>query len=276
MITKNIEYIKPSSVEEAYNVFKEIMDEGLTPIYYSGGTEVSTFMRKDKVDADAIIDIKSIPLLGSISKNDEEYFLGSAVSLNKIIDLNIYPIISSVLKTIADRTTRNHITLGGNICGRLAFREAILPFMLIPNSSVKIYSEGVIKTIPLNDIFISRLKLGKGDLFLGITFPDLPLVDSYVNIRRTKSGEIDYPLLHLVVKKSSENKISIACSGFHAFPYLYEQIEHKGANLEELSNNILDSMTQKIKSDTLGSADYRLDMMKIALYDSLEKLEVII
>lgn len=275
MITSNIEYIRPNSIEEAYEVYHEIIEEERIPIYYSGGTEITTFMSKGKIKAEALIDIKSIPYLCNIEPRKDTFFIGSAVNLNVIVDKKVNPIISSVLSTIADKTTRNHITLGGNICGRLAFREAILPFMLIPDTKVEILSKQGIQTIPVNDIFNSRLKLNKGDLFLGVSIPNYQLSDEYFSVRKTRSGDIDYPLLHIVVKKNSENEISIACSGYHAFPYNYDNIPFKGKTLEDISDSLVENMTQKIKSDLLGSSDYRKDMMRISICSALKELEVI-
>ncbi|MFH2114623.1 MAG: FAD binding domain-containing protein [Spirochaetota bacterium] len=53
--------------------------------------------------------------------------LGAALPLSTFEDWPGFPLLSSTIKGVADRTVRNRLTLGGNIAGMLPYREALAP-----------------------------------------------------------------------------------------------------------------------------------------------------
>ena len=61
MIPYDFEYYKPSSIQEALNLFVELNKTGRKPVYFSGGTEIITLGRLNLVTGDAVIDLKEIP-----------------------------------------------------------------------------------------------------------------------------------------------------------------------------------------------------------------------
>ena len=70
MISYDFEYYKPKTYEEAIELFKLKTEEGKKPIYYSGGTEVVTFARKNTVKTGAVIDLKSIEETNIFSEDE--------------------------------------------------------------------------------------------------------------------------------------------------------------------------------------------------------------
>ncbi len=93
-------------------------------------------------------------------------------------------------------------------------------------------------------------------------------------IRKTKSGKIDYPLIHVMMSKE-DNRLSIATSGYGSFPECVEDISLSGVEPTNLVDFLLDQLTDKVKSDGLGSAEYRKNLMQIALRDILKQWEVL-
>lgn len=274
MISNEVEYIKPETLEEAREIYNQRVNSGLSVVYYSGGTEINTFTRKQKMQPDVLIDLKSLGLLKSIKEEKNHIIIGSCVNLNQIIERNIHPIFEKCLDVIADHTTRNHITFGGNICGRLPYREAVLPLLLMHNTLGVIQTQdGTVKKT-FNEIFKNRLILNKGDFLVAIEFEKDDLPKLFSTIRRTKSGKIDYPLIHLV-GVINNNKMSFATSGYKAFPEAFLEIDVPQKNDTEVINKILENMSSNIKSDGLGNSDYRENLMALAFSEILNKWGII-
>jgi CO/xanthine dehydrogenase FAD-binding subunit len=84
-----------------------------------------------------VIDIKEISECRSAARQGEQVVLGAALSLNEVVDSKLFPLLSATCRRIADHTVRNRLTLGGNICGRLPYREAGLP-LLVAGAQVEI------------------------------------------------------------------------------------------------------------------------------------------
>ena len=106
-------------------------------MFYSGGTEFITFARVNKLRADAVIDIKGIPECNVLEIHGDQLVIGAAVSLNKITDSKLFPLLGQTVKQIADHTSRNKITIGGNMNSKLIYKESVLPLLLV-DAKVKI------------------------------------------------------------------------------------------------------------------------------------------
>jgi len=172
MIPFEVSFRRAETVDEAVLSWVEASHAGLTALYYGGGTEIVTLARDTKRQADVLIDYKRIPdtqICGTNGGAEETWRVGSAVRLNTVIDTPGTGLIAHCFSGVADRTVRNSITVGGNICGMLAYREGVLPFLLLDGAVTYAYPEnGAVKidTQPVNDLFRKKLRLPKGGLAL--------------------------------------------------------------------------------------------------------------
>src|SRR4051812_19847217 len=127
MLPFNFRYFKPNSAQEAAGLFERIRKEDETPYYFSGGTELITLGRIGLDYADAVIDLKELPGYKGTFANEQYIFIGGGTTLTSISEHPAFPLLSKTVGEIADRTARNKITLAGNICGKIFYREAVLP-----------------------------------------------------------------------------------------------------------------------------------------------------
>lgn len=276
MIANNFKYYKPDTIEEAIEAYFLEDRANKRPIFYAGGTEVVTFARKNTIEFDAVIDIKGIRECNTFHEDEENYFFGSGLSLNDIIEGNYFPLLSSVSRPIADHTVRNKLTLGGNICGRLPYREAVLP-LLLSGAEVIIAGEEGISRVSINDVFDKRLKLQKGQLLIQIAvnkkYASLP----YVNIRREKQVKVDYPVLHIVLVKE-EGETRAAFSGVCAYPFMSEEINkiiNQRVTIDEKVKWIIEALPSAIKEDLLASKEYRGFLFQNTLKRALIDMEAV-
>jgi len=255
MISFDLIYIKPSTVNEAVDAYNLYESKGLTPLYLGGGTEIISFMRDNKIKADALIDLKGIDDLREIKVEDDEIYIGGGVTLNEIIDSNLFPLLSEVSKHIADHTIRNRLTIGGNIAGMLPYREAILPLLTLNSLLIIMGSDGL-KKVKINDIFSKRLNITKKEFIVGIKVKKEKTLIPWFFKRKERFNRVDYPIVSFVAVKEN-GKVNIAVSGAFDYPVKFEDV----LSLEDLENFIKVN-NLKFKDDQRASSSYREFLFK--------------
>lgn len=274
MIPFNFRYIIPETIKEAVQAWTNESEKGEIPVYYSGGTEIITLCRNMKIKPGAVIDIKKISECNIFSEGTVFQY-GAALSLNKIAEKTKLTILGKTLTGIADHTIRNKITLGGNIMGRLPYREAILPF-LIMDGKIDIASSKGLRTENISDFFDKRMILGNGELLVNLSLSNLSKEEKWFFRRKEKDGRIDYPIL-TVCFAGIPGKTKMAVSG--AFSYPLRSIE-----AETILNNVSlpakerayltsEQFNNLYRTDFRASAEYRKHLLKLAISEALEYME---
>lgn len=275
MIAYDFEYYRPESYMEAIELFNEKTKEGKAPIYYSGGTETVTYARKKLIDTGTVIDLKEIPECQVFSEEGDKIVYGAALSLNEIIEKTNFKLMAEVARKIADHTVRNRLSLGGNICGRLFYREAILPILVAEGKAVVAGKEGI-KKIPVLEFFDKRVNLKDGEILLQMEidkkYTDLP----FYNERKEKHGEIDYPLFHLVALKVDDS-FRFAFSGICAYPFRSFELEKilndKSQSFEARAQYAVENLPSSARNDMFASSDFRKYLFENAIVNALKELE---
>ncbi|WP_025026511.1 FAD binding domain-containing protein [Caldalkalibacillus mannanilyticus] len=275
MISFDFEYFKPTSIKEAIRLYHELDEQGKKPMYFSGGTELITLGRVNQLETKAVIDIKSIPECLVLKKDATRVTLGAVQSLNKIREQKLFPFLDKVIVEIADHTARNKITLGGNLCANIIYRETILP-LLLTNSQVVIASQTGIKELPITEVFNQTLKLEKGE-FLVQTITENKEIDlPSLSVKKRRQWDVGYPLI-TVAALLKKGKIKVAISGLCEFPFRDPQIEeclnNQQVSKESRIKEAMDQISHPILDDVHGSAEYRLFVLKNTLEDILDALE---
>ncbi|MBO0961189.1 FAD binding domain-containing protein [Neobacillus sp. MM2021_6] len=276
MIPFDFEYYKPETIAEAIQTYQDLRNQGKKVIYYSGGTEFITFSRINQMAADAIIDIKGIPECHVLEQQGDQFVIGSAVSLNKITESSIFPLLGQTVKQIADHTSRNKITIGGNINSRLIYREGILP-LLLSDAKVKLArSEGEL-VLPLTNILDKELKIGSGEFLVQILvkkgYGTLP----FASLKKTKITKVSYPVVSIAALVKDQ-RIRTAFSGVCEYPFRSDQVEaalnETSLSMAEKINKAVSLLPAQIIDDIQASREYRTFVLKNALHEIMDSLEV--
>lgn len=270
MISIDFDYYKPENINEAYELMRRLKTEKTNAVYYAGGTEVVSFIRKGTLKAKAVIDLKGIPEMSNMYTEEDWVFVGANVSLNKVADFKPLEPMKAIFNKIADRTIRNSLTIGGNICGKLAYREAVLP-LLASEAHVLIAGAEGISEKKLSECFDKMLKLSEGEFVYGFKIPRRDKMSIYS--RRIESDiPIDYPVIHLV-GKWEENRLFVGLSGFAGFP-LYKWIDKEQfAQWEQPKENLVKEFASLAKKDDRSGKEYRLHLLDYLIEDMLGGLE---
>jgi xanthine dehydrogenase molybdenum-binding subunit len=155
------------------------------------------------------------------------------------------------------------------------YREAVLP-LLLAESRVVIAGRNGLRTVPIVNVFRQRLFLERGGWLVQILTDRRMLQLPFFSVKKRKLDLIDYPLLTLAALKIGDF-IRVAFSGLTAYPF-------RSAELEDILNNrdlppeerielAIQKLPSPVLDDWLGSADYRLFVLKNTLVDMLAALE---
>ncbi len=271
MIPFNFEYVQPSTVQEAARLFHELALQGKQPLYYSGGTEIITMARINRLHTRAVIDIKNIPECHTLVSHNDKLVLGSALTLSQIHDSEAFPLLGEVAAGVADRTSRNKITLGGNICSAFMYREAVLP-LLLTDSEVRIAGPGGLKQVPIHEVFHGTLQLEKGEFLIQLTTESSYIRMPYVTFKKRKVAAIDYPLVTIAAIQTHSG-IRAAFSGVCAFPFrspvIEEILNRRLTPLELRIEEAIAYLPAPILDDIKGSAAYRGFVLKSTLLQTM-------
>jgi CO/xanthine dehydrogenase FAD-binding subunit len=276
MIPFNFEYYQPSTLAEAVELYTTLEDDQKKPLYYSGGTEILSFGRHGKLLFGAVIDIKKIEEMKVFQVENDKLLVGAGISLSVLADQNLYPLLARVSRAVADRTIRNRLTLGGNICSRLPYREAVLPFLLAETEAFVVGPNGS-RSEPLSALFDKRLRLAPGELLVQLSLSEKHGQLKARAKRREKHGPVNYPLLHTVAAFNS-GFLSVAVSGLCAFPFRSADIEKalndNSLSLQDRVDQAVALLPADIRSDDLASAEYREALWRQDLTEMIEEMEV--
>ena len=274
MIAFNFEYYEPQEIAEAIELYKTLKRDGKNPFYFSGGTEIITLGRLKLIKPDAIIDIKKIPECNQFKSDDQYLYIGAALSLNEFEKNHSFPLLSNVTKEIADHTSNNSITLGGNICGQIYYREAVLPFLLADSTCVTARSS-VLRKRNINEMFNQQLQLEDGELLISLITAKEFVDSKSISIKIRQQWDTGYPLVTVAALKKDEF-IRFAFSGVCPFPFrsikMEEILNNKNLSIRERITAALQIIPGPVLNDIEGSSEYRLFVLENALTIFLKKL----
>ncbi|MBA9028975.1 FAD binding domain-containing protein [Peribacillus huizhouensis] len=274
MLPFDFEYYKPASLKEAIDLYQTAAKNRKKPMFISGGTELITLGRINLVHTEAVIDLKDIAECMVMQFEGDYLVIGSTLSLTKIEETNHFPLLTKTASEVADHTSRGKITLGGNICAQIFYRETVLPFLLA-DSQVVIVGPSGIKVSPINNLFHEQLQLGTGEFLIQVATAKRFVTAPFVSIKRRQQWDTGYPLITVAALKIGE-EVRVALSGLCPFPFRSKKVETLLNNrewpIEDRVNSALSELPGPILNDVEGSAEYRLFVLRNLLHDVLEVL----
>ncbi len=269
MLAYDIDYYRPENPEEAVEAWSRAYEAGQQPLYLSGGTEIVTFARKGLVKTAAVIDLKGIAQDRRLEKKNGKLRIGAGATLSEVDEAGQFPLLGRACRGVADRTVRNRITVGGNIAGRLPYKEAVLP-LLLTEAEVQLHGPRGERSAPLAELFDKRLKLEKGEFIRSVTMDAERSEEAWYYGRRTRGGNVDYPLVTLCVL-AAQGTLRIAAGGL--FPYAARLTGTEQALAEgKTSAEAADAVSAAYRSDERGSGEYRRRLLELEIEAALEEL----
>lgn len=273
MVPFEFAYFRPGSAREAVQLWRELRQEGLVPVYYAGGSELLTMARAGNVRFDAVIDIKAVPECRNLGEDGDTVYFGAAVTLGEIEDSGLFPLLGRTGSRVADQTMQQRITLGGNVAGTIRYREAALPLLLADAEMAVCAPEGV-WSAPIHQVFSGRLSLPEGALLTGCRVLKEHARAPWGHIKKTKNEKIDYPVATLCVLET-DGYWRWAASGVLENPFrdleLEEIFNDRRAAPSLRAEKIVEALRPGAVGDLYASSEFRLFVLKGALLEVLSK-----
>ena len=116
---KNFQWTEPQTIEQALAMLSKVNGKA---VLMAGGTDLFTEIKEGVVEPDLVIDLRSIPGLASIQKDEKGVRIGALATVASIAsDALIKQDLSGLSEAAGSLATpqlRNIGTLGGNLCQR--------------------------------------------------------------------------------------------------------------------------------------------------------------
>lgn len=275
MIPFDFIYCRPDSLKEASDVYIQLRNEGKTAVYYAGGSEIITMCRSGSIRPDAVIDIKNIPECTVLKIDAQKLHIGVACTLNQIKESKFFPLLGLACGRIADHTNQCRISLGGNLCGTIIYRETSLPLML-SDADITLYGPEGQRTVPFLAVFNGRMQLKAGEFAVQVHIPDWALEARCAHIKRTANEKIDYPLVN-VTALWKDGFMRAAFCGICSHPFRSGQIEavlnDRSLSCDVRAEKVLGLLPEPPYGDVEGSGKYRAFILRNTLSSLLEDAE---
>ncbi len=275
MIAHDLIYCRPDTLQEAADAFSQLQSEGKTALYYAGGSEIITLCRTGSIRPDAVIDIKRIPECTALFTDAQAFHIGSACTLSQISVSKHFPLLGLSCGRIADHTNQCRITLGGNLCGTIIYRETSLPLLLADADATLFGPQGA-RTVPFQSIFDGRIRLRPGELIVAVHLPVWALSARHFHIKKTTNEKIDYPLVS-VAALCKGDQLRVGFSGICAYPFRSGAIEavlnDRTKPCQERVALAATLLPEPARTDVEAAGEYRLFVWKNTLQALLEEWE---
>jgi len=251
---------------------------------YGGGTELLILLRHNLVQSDYLIDIKSIPELGSIRRTNGTVSIGAAVTHRSLETdstvCEMLPMLASAESQVANIRVRSQGTLGGNLCFNDPHSDPAT-VLLVHDATAQVAGPNGKRQVLLGSFLTGMYStaLEADELLLSVDVPRLPAQfgGSYMRIHR-----LQRPTLGVAAAVSlrdgalDEVRLAVGCVGRRALRL--EELEGKlhGAAPAEISKIIQESKTS-LKAllepidDLLGSSEYKLYITGVLLERALHE-----
>ena len=207
-------YVAPTTVAEAVAVLTEHGDRA-RPL--AGGTDLLVKTRANVWELDAVIDIKNIPELMTLSVNGDGLSIGAGVPCYQVYDNSDvaaqYPGIVDGASIIGGIQIQSRAGLGGNLCNAAPSGDGI-PALIAHSAVAHIANSSGTREVAVDDFCTgpSRTVLEAGDLLVSIEVPKPAANSGAAYTRFIPRNEMDIAVagvgVYVVLDDSGQNFVS--------------------------------------------------------------------
>ncbi len=172
MLLREVEYARPSSVEEALALLAS--NDGARAL--AGGQTLVNVMKARAASPDVLVDLGKLEALRAIDVSGDTLSIGAMATYSQIMASSevevARPIVAEVCALIADVQVRNRGTIGGNVCSNDPTNH-LPPLMAALDAQMVILGPGGERVVSSADFFIGvyMTAAGPGDLLTSIRIP---------------------------------------------------------------------------------------------------------
>ena len=264
MLLREVEYARPSSVQEAVRLLSE--HEGARAL--AGGQTLINVMKARAASPDMLVDLNGLEELTGIDLGaDGTLTLGAMATYTEIIrsaEARARPILGDVCTQIADVQVRNRGTIGGNVCSNDPTNH-LPPLMVALGATMHILGADGERAVPAEEFFLGvyMTAAGAGELLTKVTVPPGKR-DGFASVPIGKDGTC---IVNAAASVNGTARVVIGC--VDAVPILVQPSSTepdavreavRGANLQP-------------PADVHASADYRRHLAEVLAVRALTEAQ---
>ncbi|MBA2460428.1 MAG: xanthine dehydrogenase family protein subunit M [Actinobacteria bacterium] len=257
MLLREVEYARPSSVEEAVRLLDA--HDGARAL--AGGQTLVNVMKARAASPDVLVDLNRLDDLRRISVSGDTLQIGAMATCTAIMDSPEVevsrPILAEVAAQIADVQVRNRGTIGGNVCSNDPTNH-LPPLLVALDASFTILGKGGERTVPAAEFFLGvyLTAVDEGELLTSISVPASgKAADGFASITLGRDGTCI--LSAAASLESGAPRVAIGCVG--AVPVLVKP----GGSDDESVRQAVQGAGLEPPSDVHASADYRRHLAEV-------------
>jgi carbon-monoxide dehydrogenase medium subunit len=207
-------YVAPSTIDEAVAVLDKHGDRA-RPL--AGGTDLLVKARANVWELDAVVDIKNIPELMSLTIGNDGLSIGAGVPCYQVYENEEvaadYPCIVDGTEIIGGIQIQSRAGLGGNLCNASPSADGICP-LIVHNAVAHIAGPGGSRDVAVEDFCTgpSQTVLKKGELLVSISMPRPPANFGAAYTRFIPRNEMDIAVagvgVSVILDSSGQNFVS--------------------------------------------------------------------
>lgn len=270
---------EPESIQAAVSFLAEHGDDA-RPI--AGGTALVPMIRFGLLRPTHLVSLQHVPGLRRIDESNGGLRIGATTPLYEIAGSRVvqsrWPLLARAVGSVATPAIRNSGTLGGNLCYAEAASDPA-PALLALGASVQITGLNGDRTVSLSDFFrgFYETDIQLGEVMVGVSIPPVPDGGRFAYLRFAARSREDKPLVNVAVLATSDG-VRIGLGGVAPTPIRARQAEAamqgKAFSPEAIGRAAVAAAEECAPlSDLMGSADYRLDMVRVWVRRALNRLQ---
>ncbi len=265
MLLREVEYARPSSVDEAVRLLAS--HEGARAL--AGGQTLVNVMKARAASPDVLVDLSRLEGLRSITVSGDTLHLGAMATYTQImasseVDVS-RPILAEVAAQIADVQVRNRGTIGGNICSNDPTNH-LPPLLVALGASMTIRGADGERTASAEEFFLGvyLTAVGEGELLLSVSVPAAAkAADGFASITIGRDGTCIASAAACL--SGSETRIALGC--VDAVPVVVTP----AAADEDAIREAVAAVGLEPPSDVHASAEYRRHLATVCAVRAVQQ-----
>lgn len=275
---KAFEYFAPASLEEAFDLLDRFGPDGKL---FNGGTDVVIQLRDHLIAPKAVIDIKRIPGLKTLTYDPQDGLtIGACMTMNEIgghpLVQQFYPTLAKAALSVGSKQVRNRATCIGNIVNASPLADTSTP-LLAHNAVVIARSREGERHIPLEEffVFVRKTSLKQGEIVTAIQVPPTPgAKGEFTKISRRR--EVDLSTICATILRA-EDGWRVAYGSVAPTPIRLKKTEallNEGPLTDERIERAVELARSEVSpiDDVRATKAYRLEVVGVVLARSLRAL----
>ena len=269
MLLREVEYVRPATVEEAVSLLGSY--EGARAL--AGGQTLVNVMKARAAAPDVLVDLADLEELRAIGFSADGLLeIGAMVTYAQLVGSSevevARPILAEVAATIADVQVRNRGTVGGNVCVADPTNH-LPPLLLALDATFTIRGSESERTVSADEFFVGVYitAVSEGELLTKVSVPPSSGAgDGFAGLTIGKHGTY---VANAAATVSDEGGVRIALGCVDAVPVRASAMEERLAG-GDLSAEAVAAAAEGLgpsldpPSDAHGSGDFRRHLAEVS------------